>query len=186
MNLITLGGSSLHPPSGLAVMKTAKTNSTFSRSNKSLKNLPLKKKELAAKKELLAYLSNEYGLTYFNKYFIFKLDHIHKGTLQNLQMPISYEVVLDMFKFYKLYLDQRKITNMRKAKSFTDQHAVLNYDLAIILSMHADYLLVVEEEKAQETAPYHTEQTVKLVKKRAVHKPKDIDEINIENMLDNW
>lgn len=158
----------------------------FSKANAMLKKLPTKKKVTNDKKALLSYLSSEYGITYFNKTFVYKLDHIHNGALQNLQVPITYEMLLDMFKSYKQDLDKQRVYNKKIGKAFSDQQGTLNYDLAIVLSKHSDYLLILEEEKAKSTEVIVTQPTAKLVTNLANQKPEEDKDIDINKMLNEW
>ena len=158
----------------------------FSKANSMLKKLPTKKKTKNDKKELLSYLSGVYSITYFNKVFVFKLEYIHEGTLQNLQLPIPYSVLLDMFRYYKNDLEKQRVYNKKIGKKFSNQQGILDYDLAIILSKHSDYLIVLEDEKARATEPTKPQSTAKLVNYTPVNNAVSNDEINIDEMLEDW
>ena len=158
----------------------------FSKSNMQLKKLPTKKQTAIDKKALLSYLSGEYGMTYFNKIFAYKLEHIHEGTLQNLQVPIPYNVLLEMFKHFKNELNKQRICNRKKGKTFTDKQAELNYDLAIVLSKHSDYLQAVESKKIWDVENNTTQTAVKLVGKVASVRDSDEEAVDIGKMLDEW
>jgi len=159
--------------------------SNFSKSNAKLKKLPTKKKTMNDKKTLMSYLSGEYGITYFNKMFACKLEHIHEGTLQNLQMPITYDVLLDMFKYYKQDLDKQRIHNKKIGKIFDSQQGTLSYDLAIILAKHSDYLLDLEKEKAR-AAEVVKLQYIPQITKPSIHKENKDDGVDINKMLEDW
>ena len=168
-------------------MKNAKNKNKkpdFSKSNKMLTKLPSKKQTDKDKKELLSYLSAAYGVTYFNKAFVFKLNHIHDGTLQNLQNPIPYGVLLGMFKRYKNYLSEQRIYNKQKGKTFDRQGALL-YDLAIVLAKHSDYLEESEREKERcaETAK-NSPEVAKLVQLQVANKVKE--KTDISQMMEEW
>lgn len=163
--------------------------SDFSKSNKLLKKLPTKKKTEADKKALLSYLSGEYGVTYFNKTFIFKLEHIQEGTLQNLQSSITYDILLDMFKYYKHDLDKQRLYNKKIGKIFSDQQGTLNYDLAIILNKHSDYIIEQEKSKIKSTEIITIDNTAKLAQEHVSHKvdkTENNDYIDINKMLNEW
>jgi len=161
-------------------------DNNFAKSNKSLSKLPTKKKINDDKKALLTYLSSIYGITYFNKSFVFTINHINNGTLKNLQSPISYAELLDMFKFYKQFLTNKQIYNKKIGKTFSSQQNILNYDLAVILSKHSDYLQELETEKARGTESAKIEPTSKFVNKSVTPKTIDNNEIDIEKMLGEW
>jgi len=158
----------------------------FSKANSLLKKLPTKKKTANDKKALLSYLSGEYGITYFNKVFIYKLDHINEGTLQNLQVPIFFNTLLEMFMYYKNDLEKWRVYNKKIGRTFSDKQGVLNYDLAIILGKHSDYLLAMEEEKSQETKPSISQSTVKLVSHISATNNVPNKEVSINDMLEDW
>ena len=158
----------------------------FSKANSMLKKLPTKKKTASDKKSLLSYLSGEYGITYFDKMFVYKLEHIHEGTLQNLQSPIQYSVLLDMFQYYKNDLEERRVYNRKVGKGFSERKGILSYDLAILLSKHPDYLIALEEEKARATETAKPQPTAKLVNYTPVNNTASNDEINIDEMLEDW
>ena len=160
--------------------------SGFSKSNTALKKLPLKKKEIKDKKELLSYLSYEYGITYFIKTFVYKLDYIHNGSLQNLQVPVTYDVLLDMFKHYRQDLNKQRIYNKSLGKIFSDKQGQLNYDLAIVLSKHSDYLLMLEEDRARAEESVKPQATAKLVNNITAQKDTESGKIDINKMLDEW
>jgi len=158
----------------------------FSKANSILKKLPTKKKTANDKKSLLSYLSGEYGITYFNKVFVYKLEYIHEGTLQNLQSPIPYNVLLDMFRYFKADLEKQRVYNKKIGKEFSSQQGVLSYDLAIILSKHPDYLIALEEEKARATEITTLQSTAKLVNHAPTHNTASNDGVNINQMLEDW
>ena len=161
----------------------------FSKSNAQLKKLPTKKQTAIDKKALLSYLSAEYGITYFHTKFIYKLNHIHEGTMQNLQASIPYGVLLDMFRFYKYELDEQRVYNKKIGKTFSDVQGALNYDLAIILSKHPDYLSALEEEKIWAADNTTAQSAVKLVKKAAPAQGGDDtvgNIVDIGKMLEEW
>jgi len=161
--------------------------SNFSKANKSLKKLPTKKQAEANKKTLLSYLSSEYGITYFNQTFVYKLQHINDGTLQNLQTPIAYDLLLEMFKYYKHYLDNQRVYNKKIGKAFSDHMGALRYDLAIVLGMHSDYISEARAEAARVNELVETiSATTPVVKEVSPRQNNDNDEIDINNMLDNW
>ena len=173
-------------PSRLEVRNIARKKQGFGEANTLLKKLPSKKKEASDKKKLLDYLSAEYGLTYYNKSFIYKLQHINDGTLQNLQVPITYETLLDMFEYYKQYIKKQQQYNKKIGKIFTEQQGALSYDLAILLSKHADYLTAREKEKANSADDIQITSTMKLVE-NIVEQPKsDETEIDINQMIEDW
>jgi len=169
-----------------------KKQSNFTKSNSKLKKLPLLKKAAADKKALLSYLSAEYGILYFHQMFAYKLDYINDGTFQNLHSPIKYDILLDMFRFYKNYLDEQRIYNMKKGKSFESQQVALNYDLAVVLSRHTDYLQAMEHEKIWSVDKEKTLAVTRLVDKTMVITNTvsqdciDDDSIDINKMLDEW
>ena len=159
---------------------------SFSKSNAQLKKLPTKKKTTADKKALLSYLSAEYGITYFTKTFTYKLEHIHNGTLQNLQMPIPYDVLLDVFKYFKNDLDKQRVYNKKVGKSFSDKQGELNYDLAIVLGKHPDYLQALEEEKIRAIYAVKPQPAVQLVTKATALKNDKDSAVDISKMLEDW
>ena len=158
----------------------------FSKSNSMLIKLPNKKQAEKDKKVLLSYLSSEYDITYFNKMFVFKLEHIHEGTLQNLQLPITYDILLDMFRYYKDYLDEQRVYNKKIDKKFSGQQGILSYDLAIILNKHSDYLVVLEEDKARASDAINSLSIAKLVTPTQIQKNDNKENINISDMLEDW
>lgn len=158
--------------------------SGFTKSNKLLKKLPTKRQTEADKKALLYYLSDEYGITYFNKFFVFKLEHIHEGSLKNLFMPIPYSTLLDMFRHYKRDLEMQRSYNKSKGKVFSDQQGLLNYDLHIILSKHSDYLIFLQEDKVNSTKDTKPQEIVKFVNPTA--KQDDAEQVDINEMLNDW
>jgi hypothetical protein len=151
-----------------------------------LKKLPTKKQTEADKKALLSYLANEYRIAIFNKPFVFKLEHIHEGSLKIQFAPIPYSTLLDMFKHYKRDLEKQSIYNKATGKKFSDQHGVLNYDLAIILNKHSDYMNFLQEDKVNSNTGAVAQETVNAAVQRAVHKAEETDEIDINNMLEDW
>jgi hypothetical protein len=90
-----------------------------------------------------------------------------------------------MFRFYKNYLDDQRIRNKKKGKSFVDQQGALNYDLAIALTKHSDYLLALEQEKIW-VADKNPSQTPLKLANKATPKGCDNDSIDIGKMLDEW
>lgn len=157
----------------------------FTKSNALLKKLPTKKQTEADKKALLSYLSSEYGVTYFNKYFIFRLEHIHEGTLKNLHVPIPYSTLLDMFRHYKRELEKQRIYNKTISRSFAGQQRILDYDLAIILCKHSDYLIFLQEDKVNSTQTLKPQESLKLVIPPPMQKG-DTNDVDINEMLNDW
>lgn len=160
--------------------------SGFTKSNKLLKKLPTKKQTEADKKALLLYLSNEYGISYLNKYFVFKLEHIHEGSLKNLFTPIPYTTLLDMFRLYKNDLEKQRIYNKTIGKSFSDQQGLLNYDLSIILAKHSDYLNFLQEDKINSAVDIKPQETVKFVNQAIATQTGDTEKVDINEMLNDW
>jgi hypothetical protein len=105
--------------------------------------------------------------------------------LANLQGAITYDIILDMFRFYKNYLENQRVYNKKRGKAFADQHSVVNYDLAIILTKHSDYLQQLEREKAWAVDNRVTQTSSRLVSK-AKPESSDDDSVDIGKMLDEW
>jgi hypothetical protein len=114
------------------------------------------------------------------------LEHIHEGTLQNLQSPIPYNTLLDMFRYYGNYLEQQRVYNKKIGKMFSDQQGILSYDLAIILSKYSDYLIVLEEEKAKAAETTKLKPTTKLVNYKPTNGANTNDDVDINEMLEDW
>ena len=156
----------------------------LTRANNALKKLPTKKAIEQSKKDLLKYLSYEYGITFFNKFFVSKLGHIHEGVLQNLQVPITYTELHDMFKFFKHHLDEQLVRYKESGRQFSDAQGRLNYDLIIVLNKHPEYLTALEQEKIKATEREQPQQqsVVSLVDAPVQQQ----SEIDISTMLDDW
>jgi hypothetical protein len=158
----------------------------FSKANKLLKKLPTKKQTEVDKKALLSYLSSEYDITYFNKLFVFKLEHIHEGTLGNLFFPIPYSVLLEMFRYYKHELEEQRIKNKSNGKLFVNKQAVLNYDLAITLNKHSDYLTFLQENQINANKTHTPQETVKLVSPSITQGNANGGDVDINELLESW
>lgn len=161
-------------------------SSNFKKANSQLKKLPTKKKTDTDRKALLSYLSNKYGITYFNKTFVYKLEHIHNGTLQNLQVPITYDILLNMFEYYRHELEKQSVYNKQTGKKFSDIQGALNYDLAIILSKHSDYLDMLEKDKARSVELVQPQFTAKMIQEVKKPKSENSKGEDISQMLNDW
>lgn len=163
-------------------------NNKFKSSNAQLKNLPRTRNTNKAKKDLLSYLSTEYGIVIFDKLFMRKLEMIHNGQLENMVAPISYSTILDMFIHFKPRIDAAKAKARAKGGVITPIHR-MNYDLAILLNKHAEYLEYLNQETVvtsnlqtiQETSARLTE-----IASKNARQTNDKEGVDIAQMLEDW
>jgi len=162
-------------------------SSSFAKANSKLKKLPSKKQFDQQKKALMEYLSSEYGITYFNKAFLGKLEHIHYGTLSNISAPVTLDVVLEMFRHYKSHLLKQYVYNQSIGKVFDTQQGRLNYDLATVLARHSDYVKATQADAAliAETQSAHDKIAETLIVARPINNVPP-ESTSIDEMLDIW
>lgn len=109
--------------------------------------MPSQRQVLQQKKRLYEYLFGYYDISYICKPLQVKLAHIAEGTSTAVRQPVSYETLLDMFKFYRHELDKAYVNFQQSGKTFADSYGRVYYDLAILLSKYDQYLKHLEREK---------------------------------------
>ena len=102
--------------------------------------------EKFVKDSLIEFLTNQYNISFFPKYFYTKMQSIYDGTYKGLQKPIPPEHLLEMWQTKSNYLNK---INSKKPKPLEGLN-LINYDLAILLAKYDKFLEWKENQKQEQ------------------------------------
>lgn len=109
----------------------------------------VKNKAILDRNEVYVYICNTYNISILSSVMFTKLDAIYSGTFKGMNVPISPEELLDMWKRRQSYLDSCSEKFASKGKRLYREDLV-NYHLAILLPMYDSYRNWKEKEKLKE------------------------------------
>lgn len=151
-------------------------------------NTKVTEKKKSTKNELYEFLFDMYDISYFPQYFYIKMESVYKGTMKNLNKPVSPEDLLDMWKQKRNYLDKVAEQNRKKGNEILGVNKV-NYDLAILLSKYDSYLKWKEQQKiAIAELDESKKRSIEKIEYTDVVRPKRVgtfdNKVDINSMLD--
>lgn len=116
-------------------------------------------KELEQKDEFYQWIKNYYDAS-LPAYFCTKVAEIVKGTHERVNEPISYEILLDIYKTMAVYL--HKNANRNNIKKTKDR---MNYDLAVVIGNYGDYKKYKMKEKQDSLSKIDVENKINDAKR---------------------
>ena len=99
-----------------------------------------------ARDDLNRWIMSQYNLSYMSQRLYEKLASVNNGTYKGLAYPISWQELLDEWKYY-----WNGMISVLRGKELVYEAAV-NYSIAILLSKNAEYREMIKRKNAEEEA----------------------------------